>query len=189
MPQPLSNPFVRQVTMIAPPEKVEKKHKSKKRKSSRRRRRSPSPADSQYSGSSAESSSAHSAGAVFREATDTRARTSQENLIRYARKHPGRLACATMQHWYQMASKHGLRHRYSKTAMPASASKFFLSCLQPKEGEVVKGNLREIEVLAHVMDALATNRVAEVADVVSQRMQACKLAEEDGGGARHSTRS
>ena len=68
--------------------------------------------------------------------------------------------------------------------MPASASKFFGTYLQPKEGEVVKGNMREIEVLAHVMDALAQNRVAEVADIVTQRMQACKMAEEDGGWSK-----
>ena len=60
----------------------------------------------------------------------------------------------------------------------------FTSTLKPKEGDRSTGRLREIEVLAHVMDALATNNIAGAADIVSQRMLACKMADEDGSWNR-----
>ena len=86
-----------------------------------------------------------------------------------------------MQHWDRMSAKTGVQHKYSKTAMPACATRFYLNVLKPREGEVVIGRMREIEILSHVMDSMATNRIAEAADIVSQRMLACKMAGEDAG--------
>ena len=40
-------------------------------------------------------------------------------------------------------------------------------------------NIREIESLAHVADLIATNQIGRAADIVTQRMVACRLAEEE----------
>ena len=166
-------------------DKKDKKAKRgrKSRRSNRRRRRSSSREMSDEA-SYSDSSSSHSANAVFREATRTRLRSSQENLIRFARNHPGRLACAAMQSWDQQSAKTGKVHKYEKRSMPACAKRYFLNTLKPKEGEKITGRMREIEVLSHVMDALATNQIPEAADIIVQRMAACKMADEDGTWVR-----
>ena len=94
------NPFVRRRQVLYPvdPKPVkDNKSKGKKRKSSKKRRRSSSSSNSASDVSNSDSSASHFAAAVFREATKTRSRSSQENLIRFARQHLGRLDCATMQ--------------------------------------------------------------------------------------------
>ena len=173
---------------LLPPQKSEKKSKkhkkSRKHKKSSKKRRRSSSSSSSRSASSSEGSTSHSANAVFREATRTRSRSSQENLIRYARQNPGRLACAAMQSWDKLSAKTGRTYKYAKTSMPPCATRFFLNVLKPKEGDKGTGRLREIEVLSHVMDALATNKIAEASDILAQRMLACKIAEEDGSWNR-----
>ena len=157
--------------------KDSKKKKSHKKKGKKHRKRSSS---SRSSSGSSSSSSTLSAAGVFREATATRSRSSQDELIDYARRHPGRLACATLQTWDRLSARTGETPKVSKTAMPACARRFFLNVVKPSvAGATNNRNVREIEVLAHVQDMLSTNRIAEACDVITQRMQACRLAEEE----------
>ena len=111
-----------------------KQSSKKPRRTNKKRRRSTS-SSSSSSSSSASSLSSHFAGPAFREATRTRSRPSQENLIRFARQHPGKLACATMQTWDQLSTKAGRTYKYAKTSMPTCTTRFFLNVLQPKEAE------------------------------------------------------
>ena len=100
-----------------------KEKRSRKDHYSRRRRRRSSSSKSR-SPSDGESTS-HSATQVFREATKTRNKSSQESLMRYSRRYLGRLACATMQSWHQMSAKTGRRHKYTSTVVPACTKRFF----------------------------------------------------------------
>ena len=162
--------------------KSKKSHKDRKEKKSKRRRRSPSSSASASEGSN--SSMSHCAESVFRDATNTKTSSSQDNLRKYALKYPGRLACATMQSWDKAVKRTGQIYKYQKMQMPPSAKTFYLIALKPKEGDKVSGRLREIEVLSHVMDHLATGEVAQAADIITQRMHACKLADEDNSWHR-----
>ena len=64
--------------------------------------------------------------------------------------------------------------------MPPCARRFFLNIVMPSVSqERGNRNVREIEVLAHVADLLATDNLATAADIVTQRMVACRMAEED----------
>ena len=70
--------------------------------------------------------------------------------------------------------------KHTKTSMPPCARRFFLNIVMPSVSQDRGSrNVREIEVLAHVADLLATNNIAAAADIVTQRMVACRMAEED----------
>ena len=153
------------------------KHQSKGKKRSRKSSRSSS-ADSHSRSSSASSasSSAKSAGAVFRAAANCPDRSSQDRLIKYSKLRPGRLAAANLQKWDAAAAKNGDDPVYKKGDMPACAVRFFTQVIKPEMGP--GRNRRELEVIAHAIDALAHNNREKAADILTQRMMAVKLASE-----------
>ena len=109
-----------------------------------------------------------------------RLKSSQDELIRFARAKPGRLACSTMQRWDQLSARTGEEMTYKKESLPPCARRFFLNVVRPSvQQDRASRNIREIEVLAHVMDLLATNKISQATDVLTQRMVACRIAEED----------
>ena len=156
--------------------KAKKDKKSKKSKKSKKDKKK----KSESSSSSSSSSSDKSATSVFREATKSRSKSSQDELIKFARKNPGLLACSTMQTWDNLSARTGDMQSYKKFSMPPCAKRFFLNVVRPSvPQDRANRNIREIEILAHVADLIATSNFAQAADVVTQRMVACRLAEEE----------
>ena len=123
-----------------------------------------------------------SAAGVFREATHVRTKSCQDELIKYSKRYPGRLACSNMQTWNEASVAGGTSMVYQKTSMPPAAKTYVLAVVQPGMGNDRNNrNLREIETLAYIADHLAKNQIALAADIVTQRMMACRLAEEEKG--------
>ena len=158
-----------------------KKRSRSPSRSKRRRSRSPS-RHRKRSKSSRSSSSSRSA---FHFASSGSGRYTRNRLLRFAQKHPGRLAAKLLQKMEDRVGRDGEAASWLPDAMPASAKSYFLRVLKPNlpPGSAVR-SLREMRTLSVVLDHLALGRKKEAMDTLGQRLKALELASLHGNWER-----
>ena len=164
--------------------KKDKQRAKDKNKSSKKKRYSSSRSSSKSSGGS---SSAQSCGQVFRVASGSNAKSSQEEIIRFSMRKLGRLAAAALQDWDAKTSTGIDPPKYQPDDCPSSARHFLSMVVKPELGgrqAQQTRNLRELEVLGSVIDLLAVGRQGEAADMITQRMLSARMSMMDGGWSR-----
>ena len=137
-------------------------------------------ASSDSSSSSSSSSSALSASQVFRVASGATTKSCQDQLIKFPRRNPGKLAASTLQDWDARSALGAERPVYKYDDTPACARRFLQVVVKPElPAGVNLRNVRELEVLAMITDLLAQGRLGECADALTQRMIAVRMAVDD----------
>ena len=117
-------------------------------------------------------------GSVFRKGSTTSTRSSQQRLLSYTSKHPGRLACRLLQKM-ETACARGVVGPESTEAnrTPVVAMHHIITVLLPSLGQ--KAGLRstrELKTLGAILDHLAAGAPSKAADVVCQRIKAVERA-------------
>ena len=117
-------------------------------------------------------------GSVFRKGSTTSTRSSQQRLLSYTNKYPGRLACRLLQKM-ETACARGVvgPENTGVNRTPVVAMHHIITVLLPSLGQ--KAGLRstrELKTLGAIMDHLAAGAPSKAADVVCQRIKAVERA-------------
>lgn len=114
----------------------------------------------------------------FRKGSSASAKSSQMRLVRYAERHPGRLASRLLLKMQEATARGALEPiGESKSLTPAVAQNHLLTVLLPSLGEKAGVRARrERKTLTKILDSLARGDPAGAADVVAQRVKALERA-------------
>ena len=114
----------------------------------------------------------------FRKGSSASAKSSQMRLVRYAERHPGRLASRLLLKMQEATARGALEPiGESKSLAPAVAQNHLLTVLLPSLGEKAGVRTRrERKTLTKILDSLARGDPAGAADVVAQRVKALERA-------------
>jgi hypothetical protein len=150
--------------------KVKSEKKTKGKKVSKRSKSSSSGGEKDGEESGSDSSSS-----VFRAASSSQGRMSQGGLMRWARRHPGRLAARALQGMEDRVGRDGEHEEWERTEAPASAKSYYLRELRDQKPPLGLRSLREANTLCHILDHLALGRTREAADVAVQRLKSIEM--------------
>ena len=114
----------------------------------------------------------------FRKGSGVSAKSSQMRLVRYAERHPGRLASRLLLRMQEATARGALEpSTETRSLTPVVAQNHLLTVLLPSLGEKAGVRTkRELKTLAKVLDSLAKGDPAGAADVVAQRVKALERA-------------
>ncbi len=114
----------------------------------------------------------------FRKGSSVSAKSSQMRLVRYAERHPGRLASRLLLKMQEATARGALEPtNVMRSLTPAVAQNHLLTVLLPSLGEKTGVRTRrELKTLTKVLDSLARGDPAGAADVVAQRVKALERA-------------
>ena len=114
----------------------------------------------------------------FRKGSSVSAKSSQMRLVRYAERHPGRLASRLLLKMQEATARGALEPSgETKSLTPAVAQNHLLTVLLPSLGEKAGVRTRrELKTLTKVLDSLVRGDPAGAADVVAQRVKALERA-------------
>ena len=114
----------------------------------------------------------------FRKGSGVSAKSSQMRLVRYAERHPGRLASRLLLRMQEATARGALEpSTETRSLAPVVAQNHLLTVLLPSLGEKAGVRTkRELKTLAKVLDSLAKGDPAGAADVVAQRVKALERA-------------
>ena len=119
---------------------------------------------------------------VFRKGSTAPAKSSQQRLLRYARKYPGRLASRLLMKMQEGTARGAVgpsREKLAKT--PVVALNYILTILLPSLAQRAGvRSTRELKTLGTIMDHLAAGSPSRAADVVGQRIKALERATQEG---------
>lgn len=118
----------------------------------------------------------------FQKGPTVPAKGSQQRLVRYAKRHPGRLASRLLLKM-QEGTARGVVGPFdqNENMTPVVALNYVLTILLPNLGQKVGArSTRELKTLGSIMDLLAAGSAAKAADVVGQRIKALERASQEG---------
>ena len=152
-------------------------HGKSPRRKERKRRRSPSqrPRGSPQRSRSC-SSSDHSS--VFRLASSSNTRRARQRLLEFSRRKPGRLAARLLSKMAGSVQVEG-EASCSQSHMPAVAKAFLLRVLLVRYPQMGPRNQASCQLLATILDHLASGRREEAMDVAAQELKAIERALQD----------
>ena len=114
----------------------------------------------------------------FRKGPSSSARSSQQRLLAYSNRHPGRLASRMLLKMEQATARgvEGPNHAEGNRT-PAVAMNHVLTILLPSLGQkAALRSTRELKTLGSILDLLARGAPSKAADVVAQRIKAVERA-------------
>eukprot|EP00959_Pyramimonas_sp_CCMP1952_P275640 5761842-Pyramimonas_sp.AAC.1 len=103
-----------------------------------------------------------------------RQKSTQERLMRFARKHPGRLSRSAMWTMAQRVTPGGEANSDSddhKKEPPAAASAYFLRVLEVKYN-LSKRNRNDMALMCKLLDLLVQNKADKAMDFIVQHLKA-----------------
>ena len=188
----------------SPASEAEKKRKDKRKRSKGPRGKSSSSTSATQKGESAPlfrasgkgskqlldfDGSSSSEESSFRKGSSASAKSSQMRLVRYAERHPGRLASRLLLKMQEATARGALEPiGESKSLTPAVAQNHLLTVLLPSLGEKAGVRTRrELKTLTKILDSLARGDPAGAADVVAQRVKALERASHEAHWAQPNT--
>ena len=118
----------------------------------------------------------------FRKGSSVSAKSSQMRLVRYAERHPGRLASRLLLKMQEAAARGAPGPNSERRSLtPAVAQNHLLTVLLPSLAEKAGVRTRrELKTLTKILDSLAKGDPAGAADVVAQRVKALERASHEG---------
>eukprot|EP00435_Cladocopium_sp_Y103_P058626 s283_g20.t1 len=119
---------------------------------------------------------------VFQKGSTAPAKSSQQRLLRYARKYPGRLASRLLLKMQEGTARGAVGPTGEKERRtPVVALNYILTILLPALGQKAGvRSTRELKTLGTIMDQLAAGSPSKAADVVAQRIKALERATQEG---------
>ena len=118
------------------------------------------------------SSTSSSASAVFRDASSSTGKPSRRKLVKFAERHPGRLAERLLNRMYRKVMVEGEAEQVQPCALPIVAKAYHLRVTKTQHPDASIRNMTEGNIIAHVLDHLAAKRFGQAADILSQRYTA-----------------
>ena len=125
-----------------------------------------------------EDGSSSDGGSVFQKGLSVPMKSSQQKLLAYTNKYPGRLACRMLMKMEQACARGAEGPDSSaRNKTPVVAMNHVLTILLPSLGaKVGLRSTRELKTLGRILDLLAGGCPSKAADVVAQRIKAVERA-------------
>ena len=123
--------------------------------------------------------SASRSASVFRLASSSAGRSSQERLTAWATRYPGRLASRSLQKMEDLVGRDGEAARWGADDTPAAAKSYYWRVVKVAQNPGLR-NLREMHTICAALDHMALGRTKHAADVLAQRLKALEVAASEG---------